>query len=123
MANLFVLKRQFCSSPVHMRHTNERLQNFIVKPSCSLKRKRKKSHRWKKFSKFLLFLLKPSCSLKKKEKKVIAGNQGAIRHRLATSDIPRYKWWKIFHLKFFPNCNARPLTVQCAAGWPPCITH
>ena len=77
MANLFVLNRQFYSSSVHIRHTNERLQNFIVKPSCSLK------------------------------KKVNAGNQGAIRHRLATPDIARYKLWNIFHLKYFPQ-------LQCA---------
>ena len=49
-----------------------------------------------------------------KKKKIIAGNQGAIRHRLATSDIARYKLWNIlniFHLKYFPQ-------LQCAAGWP-----
>ena len=63
-----------------------------------------KDQRWKKFSKFLLFLLKPSCTLKKK---VIAGNHGAIRHRLPTSDIARYKLWNIFHLKYFPQ-------LQCA---------
>ena len=64
VANLFFPKRQFYSSPVHIRHTNERLQNFIVKSSLSLIKK--KGHRWKKISKFLPFLLKPSCSLKKR---------------------------------------------------------
>ena len=54
VANLFVLKRQFCSSPVHIRHTNKRLQNFIVKPKCSLK---KKGHRWNKFSIFYFFYI------------------------------------------------------------------
>ena len=29
----FFLNRQFYSSPVYIRHTNERLQNFIGKPS------------------------------------------------------------------------------------------
>ena len=66
---------------------------------------KKKGHRWKKFSKFLLFLLKPSCSLKKK--KLIAGYQGAIRHRLVTPYIARYKLWSIFHMKYFPQ-------LQCA---------
>ena len=41
------------------------------------------------------------------KKKVNAGNQGAIRHRLATLDISRYKLWNIFHLKYFPQ-------LQCA---------
>ena len=68
---------------------------FLLKSSCSLK---KKGQRWKKFSKFLLFLLKPSCFLKKK---VIAGNQGAIHHRLATPDIARYKVVKHFSFEIF----------------------
>ena len=65
LANLFVLKRQFCSNPVHIRHTNERLQNFIVKPSCSLKKKKKiiagKNSLIFTFPTYKLYILDISC--------------------------------------------------------------
>ena len=65
------------SYPPHKRKTSK----FYSETKLFSK---KKGHRWKKFSKFLIFLLKPSCSLKKKAHR---WNQGAIRHRLATPDI------------------------------------
>ena len=86
------------SYPPHKRTTSK------FHSETKLFSQKKKMSTLEKFSKFLLFLLKPSCSLKKK---VNAGNEGAIRRRLATLDIARYKSWNIFHLKYFPQ-------LQCA---------
>ena len=55
-----------------------------------------------------------------KKKKVIAGNQGAIGHRLATPDTARYKLWNFFHLKYFPQlqCATTNRPMHCRLATP-----